>query len=73
MHPKTALPVTMASLWFNVLEGSMPKILKAIDWMQGILEPPPISSSEWIGIDEFLDWKLDIEAAMSAKTETIML
>jgi hypothetical protein len=40
--------------------------------MQGILEPPPISSIEWIGMAEFLDCKLDIEAAISAKTETIM-
>lgn len=50
----------------------MPKILAAMVWMQGILEAPPISSTAWMGMEQFLDWMAAIAPAMSARTGTMM-
>lgn len=70
--PKIVEPTAIDSLWFSDLEGSIPKILEIMLWTQGILEAPPINSTAWMGITQFLDCIAAIDAAISANTGTIM-
>jgi hypothetical protein len=54
MAPYIEAPLAIASLEFNVLEDSIPKISLTILGIRGILEAPPISS-----IDRFLKCSLE--------------